>query len=69
MSASRHTYAVVIPGVTNSALARELLSGILFDPSQQLGFAVYGSKKAAEEYRDWMSSEYPAIQYEVVQLR
>ena len=69
MSASRHTYAVVVPGVTNDALRREPLAGILFDPSREFGFAVYGSKKAAEEYRDHMSTVYSEIPYEVVQLR
>lgn len=71
MSASRHTYAVVVKGNLrpNDGSWMDNITGIIYDPSTPNKLAVYGKKSQAEEHRDFMLGHYPDTPYEVITLR
>ena len=64
MSASRHTYAVVV--IVNEGAG--LFEVICFD--WRVGtYAAYGSNAKATEFRDRIAAEFPKSEYRVIQLR
>ena len=67
MSASRHTYAVVVKKV--DALGTNDCTVLLVDETQPGGYAAYGNKRAADEYRREMRRYHPTVDYEVIKLR
>ena len=65
MSASRHTYLVVLivedtVGCKQRAVCTDWRSST---------FATYGSEKKANEFRDLIAREFPECEYKVIQLR
>lgn len=65
MSASRHTYVVVlIVEDKNGGKQRAVCTDW-----RSCRFAAYGSEKKATEYRDLIAAEFPDEVYEVIQLR
>ena len=65
MSASRHTYAVVVIVAGNHVDSYE---AICFD--WRVGkYAAYGRKAQATAFRDTIAAEFPKMAYRVIQLR
>lgn len=68
MSASRHTYAVIVNGSEGD---RRYIDTICRDRGDHNKWACYGSKKAAEDMRNQFIREFGEneVEYTVIQLR